>query len=166
MKGNPHACLSGGLGGLACSRTARRPSSLDSICRRRTARWCSVSTKKARSRLPGMPERRTHDCVTARPRCPMSPPLRPASREGLVNATHKAAKRGHIQGFLDQSARHGCSRPRSKPTSAPSSNNTTKTEALQVDQIRRSSPPSNASASGSIKTYANFRFQVTSSDLI
>ena len=42
-----------------------------SICRRRTARWCSVSTKKARSALdatqpvlpmlPGMPERRTHD---------------------------------------------------------------------------------------------------------
>ena len=56
-----------GSGPSACSRTARRPSSSPAIrlfvdfkvrdivglglgCRRRTARWCSVSTKKARSR--------------------------------------------------------------------------------------------------------------------
>ena len=60
-------------------------------------------------------------------------------------------------------ARRAQPRPASsKPTSAPSSNNTTKTRSPSSgpNPPTTSSPPSNASASGSIKTYAtNFRFR-------
>ena len=103
---------SGGYGRpSACSRTARRPSSCraircswtrsatssGSICRRRTARWCSVSTKKARSRHSIAHSRCCRAClsaahtttsVTARPRCSppsMSPPA--SSSESATGAT-------------------------------------------------------------------------------
>ena len=67
----PHRSETFKLSGDPLSWT-RSATSSGSICRRRTARWCSVSMKKARSRrstahkpvlpmLPGMPERRTHD---------------------------------------------------------------------------------------------------------
>ena len=106
---------SGGYGRpSACSRTARRPSSspairsswtrsatsLGSICRRRTARWCSVSTRRARSRRSTAHSRSCRCCraclsaahtttsVTARPRCSqpsMSP--RAASSASATDAT-------------------------------------------------------------------------------
>ena len=53
------------------------------LCRRKARSRRSSRTQPVLPMLPGMPERRTHDCVTARPRCSQRCRHRPRHRQVL-----------------------------------------------------------------------------------